>query len=521
MSIGGFRFRRSFGNVEGRRFRGARPAGFSPEAQNYFDRVEANGGTVIAHEAIASYIDSLVALGGGYWDDAAQSCIFWGVSIEGCFVPLRDGMVDPTNNNFVIGDHDPLSGLLGDGLANSIGTGVFGTDLPQDDVSASVFVSEVPTLNNGTFIGQLFNSGDIYIRFTASSTRMSIVRMQSGSGVSATLNVAQDTLSGASRSDSSGYTERSGGAEALVSKASTPATSGEIFIYSSNALGAYIDARLGAYHLSSSIDLSTLEGLQLQLKQDVIAHGGASPLTAKVTLLLGQSNAVGQALFLDATPSVANFSNSLVSTWGSSFDSFTQLDAQVNNNLNAGNSTTEYGVEIEIGQQYVADGINQYLIKNAANGSGLYPSELLWTPYGSGTLYNRIIDYIGEAITYFASVGLTPEWEMIWLQGEKDASNDSGLDADTYYQTDLTALISGIRTAVGDASMPVVLCSLTNLSPALPQTSKINTAFTNIAGSDSNITLLDTSLWQKDDGIHYDATGITSASTDIYNALNP
>ena len=176
---------------------------------------------------------------------------------------------------------------------------------------------------------------------------------------------------------------------------------------------------------------------------------------------------------------------------------------------------------IEIGQQYVADGINQYLIKNAANGSGLYPSELLWTPYGSGTLYNRIIDYIGEAITYFASVGLTPEWEMIWLQGEKDASNDSGLDADTYYQTDLTALISGIRTAVGDASMPVVLCSLTNLSPALPQTSKINTAFTNIAGSDSNITLLDTSLWQKDDGIHYDATGITSASTDIYNALNP
>ena len=40
---------------------------------------------------------------------------FVGVGIQGITVPLRDGMTVLTNNNFVAGDLNQLTGLKGDG----------------------------------------------------------------------------------------------------------------------------------------------------------------------------------------------------------------------------------------------------------------------------------------------------------------------------------------------------------------------------------------------------------------------
>jgi hypothetical protein len=136
-----FRFRRSFGQVGTRRFRGARPPGFSTEAQNYFDRLDTAGDTTYTayKQPLANYIDSLVTLGGAYWDTMLSSTSFVGVGIQGVTVPLRDGMTVPTNNFFVVGDLDQLTGLKGDGSTKYIATNLAGTALLQDDASASVY----------------------------------------------------------------------------------------------------------------------------------------------------------------------------------------------------------------------------------------------------------------------------------------------------------------------------------------------------------------------------------------------
>ena len=124
-----FRFRRSFGNVGTRRFRGARPLGlapaFSPEATNYFSRLDAAGDTTYVDykQPLANYIDSLVTLGGAYWDTMESSTSFVGVGIQGVTVPLTDGMTVPTQNNFVAGDLDQLTGLKGGTGSKSIDTG--------------------------------------------------------------------------------------------------------------------------------------------------------------------------------------------------------------------------------------------------------------------------------------------------------------------------------------------------------------------------------------------------------------
>ena len=93
-------------------------APFSPEATNYFSRLDAAGDTTYVDykQPLANYIDSLVTLGGAYWDTMESSTSFVGVGIQGVTVPLRNGMTVPTNNNFVADDLNQLTGLKGDGF---------------------------------------------------------------------------------------------------------------------------------------------------------------------------------------------------------------------------------------------------------------------------------------------------------------------------------------------------------------------------------------------------------------------
>ena len=90
---------------------------FSAEAQNYFDRLDTAGDTTYTayKQPLANYIDSLVTLGGAYWDDMKSAASFVGVGIQGITVPLRDGMPTLTNNNFVADDLDQLNGLTSNG----------------------------------------------------------------------------------------------------------------------------------------------------------------------------------------------------------------------------------------------------------------------------------------------------------------------------------------------------------------------------------------------------------------------
>ena len=55
-------------------------AGFSAEAQNYFDRLDTAGYTTYVDykQPLANYIDSLVTLGGAYWDDLESAASFVG-----------------------------------------------------------------------------------------------------------------------------------------------------------------------------------------------------------------------------------------------------------------------------------------------------------------------------------------------------------------------------------------------------------------------------------------------------------
>ena len=244
---------------------------FSAEAQDYFDRLDTAGDTTYTpyKQALANYIDSLVTLGGAYWDDLESAASFVGVGIQGVTVPLKSTMPTLTNNNFVAGDLDPLTGLLSDGSTKYLATGLTGTDLSQNDHSLSVYASSGAITG---FLGGTYSTNftrPIAVALVGTGTSFySTAPLNSSSKITST-----PSLVGLSRSASTEFTARTNqGDETFTRTSGTPNTGG-LSLYAVGAGVAPTVARLATYHAGPALNLATLEGLQETLLNEVAAAG--------------------------------------------------------------------------------------------------------------------------------------------------------------------------------------------------------------------------------------------------------
>jgi len=237
---------------------------FSPEALNYFSRLDAAGDTTYVDykQPLANYIDSLVTLGGAYWDDMKSSASFVGVGIQGITVPLRDGMTVPTNNNFVDADLNQLTGLKGDASTKYITTGTDYLDYAQNDASISTYVS---TPSGGWYAGTGDATGTIYIRDIGTSLRSS-----AHAGAFNTGTAIVDGLVGVSRSAVTTVNIRSNQVDTANTATSQSPTAGDLLIYGRNGV-ANSASRLATYHAGPALNLATLEGLQDTLITEIAA----------------------------------------------------------------------------------------------------------------------------------------------------------------------------------------------------------------------------------------------------------
>jgi len=244
-------------------------AGFSTEAQNYFDRLDTAGDTTYTpyKEPLANYIDSLVALGGAYWDDLESAASFVGVGIEGVTVPLKSTMPTLTNNNFVAGDLNTLTGLLSDGSTKYLATGLTGTDLSQNDHSFSVYASSGAASG---FLGGTYSTN--FVRPIAVAIAPTTTNFYSVGPLDASSKITSTpSLVGLSRSASTEFTARTNqGDETFTRTSGTPNTGG-LSLYAVGAGVAPTTARLATYHAGPALNLATLEGLQDTLISEIAA----------------------------------------------------------------------------------------------------------------------------------------------------------------------------------------------------------------------------------------------------------
>jgi hypothetical protein len=199
----------------------------------------------------------------GIWDAIKASCILMGArTLSGALTPLKGGAPTNVNNNFVSGDYDRKTGLVGDKTTKSLNTNRNNADDPQDNHHLSVYVhtaatsagAEFPVYigaggadNGSSHFGRLQGNGALFVR-----GRNSTADTLSGGGGSVGLIAI-------SRSQSAEYSVRRNGSTETVVRASQSSFSGGVTVFRVVASNTLSNARLTFYSVGESLDLALLD----------------------------------------------------------------------------------------------------------------------------------------------------------------------------------------------------------------------------------------------------------------------
>jgi hypothetical protein len=196
----------------------------------------------------------------GTWSAIKASCILAGArTLSGALVPLVG--TAPTNFNFVSGDYDRKTGLVGNGSTKYLDSNRANNADPQNSQHAGVFFSDQGTSAFGIYIG-VFHSpetGSTYFYRNSGSEVLHVSR-RSGAETLTTRTIPNNSYMGVSRSSGTSYNFRMAGATDSVTATSGAPAAGNLHVFrlnrSSNNL--YMNARMTFYSIGEALDLALL-----------------------------------------------------------------------------------------------------------------------------------------------------------------------------------------------------------------------------------------------------------------------
>ncbi len=186
----------------------------------------------------------------GTWNAIKACCILAGWNnINGALVPLKG--TAPTNFNFVSGDYNRTTGLVGDGSTKYLDSNRNSNIDGQNDHHMSIYVSTLPSIGN-SYIGMGISPG--------SNIGMGFSRSRSDTATS----FASDPVGfiGTSRSTSSSYIDRRSGTNTNPGITSLPPSSGLNTVFARGSLlegTSHSNARLAFYSIGENLDLALLD----------------------------------------------------------------------------------------------------------------------------------------------------------------------------------------------------------------------------------------------------------------------
>jgi hypothetical protein len=232
---------------------------FDTDAVAYIQAVEAVDGQQL-ELGVRLAIDTFVkgCKSDGIWDAIKASCIMAGArTLSGALVPLRGGA--PTNFNFVSGDYDRKTGLVGDGSTKYLDSNRNNDADPRNSNHNAAFVSDTGGEQGALMgAGEGIVAGANFISKTPGSFVFS--RNRSSSGTTSALTFATGLI-GTSRSTSSEYAARGNGANQTIAVASNGVLSENVLIYrrAGSSSPLFFDARLSFYSIGESLNLAQLD----------------------------------------------------------------------------------------------------------------------------------------------------------------------------------------------------------------------------------------------------------------------
>lgn len=196
----------------------------------------------------------------GIWSAIKSSCILAGArTLSGALVPIVG--TSPTNLNFVTGDYNRKTGLLGNGTNKYLNTNVAGNSalVPQDNVHICSYITNATTSNVSGFIGNAGAGATGLVINTNSSSSMTY----NANGTSRQ-NINPQTVVagfyGAARSNSSSFYYRGyNGITGSFNIASTTRVSGNIAVFGRTTANSPSNKRHSFYSLGEHLDLALLD----------------------------------------------------------------------------------------------------------------------------------------------------------------------------------------------------------------------------------------------------------------------
>jgi hypothetical protein len=202
------------------------------------------------------------------WPAIKASCILSGArTLAGALIPLAG--TAPTNFNFVSGDYDRKTGLVGNGTSKYLDSNRNNNADPQNSKHVAVYINTVGTLGfMGSAAGgvagitQLYNGGSSYLaRNNETATATSIGAPATG-------------LFGTSRNSGTSYAARRGGVQTTVNVISDTPNNANLLVFNIPTLTYFTNARLAFYSIGESLDLALLDARVSAL---ITAFGVAIP----------------------------------------------------------------------------------------------------------------------------------------------------------------------------------------------------------------------------------------------------
>ena len=247
---------------------------YDTDAGDYIQRVEGASGDNQALEPATRQAINNFVIGckqDGIWNAIKASCILSGArTLNGALQPLVG--TAPTNFNFVSGDYNRKTGLVGSNLnSKRLDSNRNNTADPQNSQHLAVFKTQHASSNLVKFIG----GGNSAIQYNSAGPDVTAYSRSSSINFGPYVVSGLTGFFGKSRSNSSEFTFRVNNLQILLARASSSPTSSSITIYGpeSNS-GRYADDRLAFYSIGESIDLALLDARVTAL---ITAFGVAIP----------------------------------------------------------------------------------------------------------------------------------------------------------------------------------------------------------------------------------------------------
>jgi hypothetical protein len=223
------------------------------DARAYVLAVNAADGQPL-EKPVAEAIDAFVigCKADNIWNAIKASCILMGArTLSGALTPLKGGAPTNVNNNFVSGDYNRETGLIGDGTSKYLDSNLNNNAQAVDSHHLSFYAS---TADAGTGVYAGVGTGDLILRGSTQNFR--------SRSVTANLdNTGFAGFQGISRSSTTAWIARGDGGNVIGGGNAVTPFNASIFVFCRNNSGPqlYSSARLAFYSIGDSLDLALLD----------------------------------------------------------------------------------------------------------------------------------------------------------------------------------------------------------------------------------------------------------------------